>query len=1147
MVGTRVTSEFIQQTRTRQGESLLTTRLSPPRQPTRMLHRERVETLLRGAADFPLTLVVAPAGSGKTVALADFAGRDRFPTVWCRMVADDDPLSVVYHLVAACRVAELIDDVACRRVISGTATGREGGAATGLSPRAILDTLVNELAAALLEDTLLILDDYHQVDQQPEVRDIIERMIGIQPRQLHVVLSTRYRPQLEMLPIVLARGEVLQVDQQDLALTSEETNALFDLYEHTPRLDGARVTTICRGWPLVLQLLASGQYVATNEGQTVAQEVLEPAPPLPHTSYPFSSCKRILSLIPSLAEYLTRQVFDEQPPDIQTFLLRTAGLRWVDQEVCQALPGLAPVASCQEWVERRCLFLHPLQPGRFAYQPLFKSFLEYLERERLADWREHHRQAAGYYQQQEDYEGVVYHWMAMGEEAQAARVLEQVAAEWLRQGRAATLLSWLDLLPASQQQRPVLLEVRAGCCHRLDRFDQALEIYRRAEEAFRQQGDLEGQARTLRGRAEVYLDTVQPAPAEALLKQALKLLPKDRHIERAEILLLQAENWTNRGRADVAFYLETSARHLVRESRQGAAGEAGVAAEAGKDETTQAMTDTLSLLPTLPPRLLLRSGRLNESRHLLEAQLGVGAPSIQQKGPTTLAHREPLLLLALIYAMLGNGARAFAMALRGLLEALQGGSRLTEAIAHMRVGHAHQVITPIGAEAAKQHYHQAMALIEEFGVTRTKVEGCMGLALLYGHSGDLVAAEAVAREGLEVAESTGDEWIAGMTWLALGSAAVAAGDERATEWLQQAYQRFVRGSDTYGQAMVSLWRALWYLHTGHEKEVDQYVAHLLELTQKYGYEGLLTSQTLFGPRDMAMLIPLLLRGRAHPATKLLAQQLLRQAFPTVATDDTVVSYHPGYTLRIQMLGTFRVWRGASEIQAREWQREKARQLLQLLLTYRGQWLQREQICSWLWPDSDLEAAERQFKVTLNALNTALEPFRPPRTTPFFVRRQGLAYSFAPSYGCWIDVDEFELRTTNVPQGEPDIVLRNFQVAVDLYTGDYLAESLYDSWTLEERERLLARYLATATTLARMLLTKGDTQQAVYVCERVLRRDRCYEEAYQILMATYARSGSRSQALRSYSRCVQALHDDLGMEPLPETTELYEHIKRNEAV
>lgn len=221
--------------------------------------------------------------------------------------------------------------------------------------------------------------------------------------------------------------------------------------------------------------------------------------------------------------------------------------------------------------------------------------------------------------------------------------------------------------------------------------------------------------------------------------------------------------------------------------------------------------------------------------------------------------------------------------------------------------------------------------------------------------------------------------------------------------------------------------------------------------------------------------------------------------------------------------------------------------MQLLLTYRGMWLQREQICAWLWPDSEPAAAERQFKVTLNALNNVLEPHRPPRVAPFFIRRQGLAYSFAPSYGCWIDVDEFELRTAGAPGRDAEVEIRSRRTAFQLYRGDYLAEALYDPWTLEERERLLARHLASTATLARLLVDRGEFDEAIDLCEHIIRRDRGYEEAYQTLMRAYARAGSRSQALRVYARCVQALQDELGIEPLPETTDLWERIKRNETV
>jgi ATP/maltotriose-dependent transcriptional regulator MalT/two-component SAPR family response regulator len=1148
MVDQTVTDGFTKQQYLTTWQGLLKTRFNPPRQQTRLLERQRVDTLLSGVVDFPLSLLTAPAGSGKTTAMAGFAQRCAAPLVWCRMTADDEPLSLLCHLVAAFRGAGILNnDAICDTIITARLHKEDHASAY---PHAVLDLLVNELSTVLRQDTVLVLDDYHQIDQQPNLRSLIERLISIQPKHLHLVLMMRYQPLLKVLSTLRARGEVYQLEQADLAFTSQETQELFDLYDRTIYADVQTLTTLCRGLPLVLQMLAghSGDCPETNEQLAVPDHTTTNTLD-PKSAEMLTSCLERIN--PLLDDYLTQHVFDEQPPELQDFLLRTAGLRWFDTAVGKAIPMLEHVVGHYQEVRRRNLFLEAERTDHFRYQPLFQMFLDRLAKQRLNDWQTIHKQAAGYFRQRNDWESMIYHLLEIDDTTQAVAVLQQIAPTWLHQGRALALLTWIARLPEAQKHQPELLEAKAAAYRQMGRFDQALRVYEQAEAIFQARGDVEGQARTLRGRAEVYLDTVQPAPAEALLEQALSLLPADHRIARAEILLLQAENWANRGRADIAFQLEVEARNLAKEEQAThAADEVDELVYEGEicPITLYPQGHVLISSPSLPPRLLLRSGRLNESRQLLETALGLQDQTTHESRATILAHREPLLLLALLYAMLGNGARAFAMAMRGLLEALQSGSQLTEAIAHMRVGHAHQVITPIGEEAARQHYEQSLELVQSFGVTRTKVEGYMGLVLLHGHSGDLVQADMVAQEGLKIADAAGDEWIAALILLALGGAAVAANDKRALIWLDDASERFVRGGDTYGQAVVALWRAIHALHADPKEKMQHEVETLIQLAQTYGYEGLLTAPTLYGPRDMAMLIPVLLKGRSLEPYATYAQQLLRQAFPTVAADETVEDYHPGYTLRIQMLGSFRVWRGASEVHSREWQREKARQLLQLLLTYRGQWIQREQICAWLWPDSDLDASERQFKVTLNALNTALEPYRPPRTSPFFVRRQGLAYSFAPSYGCWIDVDEFELRTTNVPsQSDPEFVLRNAQMAVSLYKGDYLTESLYDSWTLEERERLLARYLATATALAERLLAKGDMQQAIQVCEQVLRRDRCYEETYQVLMRTYARSGSRSQALRSYERCVHALQDDMGIEPLPETTELYTQIKQNEKV
>lgn len=1098
MVPPAVTDKFD----TREPQSgVLLTRLAPPAQQTRLLRRQRVETRLAAALDYPLCVVVAPAGGGKTTALAALAAVGGWPAAWCRARRGDDPALFLRHLAAAFRPVATLDEA---RI--------EAALARGGDPRAAVETLVNELAAALDDETLLVIDDYHLADERPELRHLVDHLISVQPMRLHLTLATRVEPALTAVETARLRGELLALGPDDLAFDLEEARALFAIAGQPAPRDLNALIEISRGWPLGVQAAIGAA------DWRVALGLHGPS---------------------ALDGYLEQELFAELPAPLQRFLLHVAGLRWLDRSLCATLlDGEAPEPYLAELARRRLLL--PVDGKGPRLLPLFRAFLERRAARDLPAWVQLHRRAADYCRVQNDPDGVLHHLLCAGADEEAVAAVVQLAPSMLGAGQPESMLAWILRLPAAVREQPRLLELQAAALRQMGRYEEALKAESAAERAYAASGDLDGQVRALRGLAEVYLDTVQPAHATGLLKRALKLLPRERVAERASLLRLQAENWANRGRADVALILERTAQSI---EEAGARRDAG-----GRLATSVPRSDEPARSGPVPPRLLLRAGRLNEARQQLEAQLWAEAQEGRQGIERVNAHREPLLLLALIYAMLGSGTRALAMARRGLAEAQQSGSRLTEAIAALRLGHAYQLVTSNDPAPALQHYVEGMRLIQAIGVARTRAEAFLGLTLLFGHAGDLARAESDAREGLQIAAAAGDEWTAALILLALGGAAVAAGDSRALDWLEQARQRFARGGDTYGQAMVTLWRAIHALRVNDGAAADAEIAALLDAAATHGYVGVLGGASLFGPRDMASIVPLLLRARSLPGHGELARALLRQGFPTIAADDTVEDYHPGYTLRVQMFGTFRVWRGAQEIQAREWQREKARQLFQLLLTQRGHWVQREQICAALWPEADLDAAERQFKVTLNALNAALEPNRPPRVAPFFIRRQGLAYSFAPSYGVWIDVDEFELRAAAAAASDdPDFARRNAQIAVQLYRGDYLAESLYDPWTIEERERLLARYLDVAVRYAERLSAEGDQAEAVQICEQVLRRDRCYEEAYQCLMRAHARAGSRSQALRSYTRCVHALQDELGMAPLPETNALYERLKRNETI
>jgi DNA-binding SARP family transcriptional activator len=251
-----------------------------------------------------------------------------------------------------------------------------------------------------------------------------------------------------------------------------------------------------------------------------------------------------------------------------------------------------------------------------------------------------------------------------------------------------------------------------------------------------------------------------------------------------------------------------------------------------------------------------------------------------------------------------------------------------------------------------------------------------------------------------------------------------------------------------------------------------------------------------------------------------------------------VTLHPGYQLRVQTLGAFRVWRGEVEVSARDWTRKKARQLLQLFITRRGQLIEREEIFELLWREESPGVAARDFKVVLNALNRVLEPERGD-AEPAFIAREESAYGLRANADVWIDADEFIREITRADQAEGDAALAAYRRALALYHDDFLiTDARYDDWAIAERERLLALYLRAADRLATELLARGAFDECIAWCEKILARDRCWEHAYRLMMQAYAARGERAQVRRVFEQCKRVLHDELEVDPSAATVEVY---------
>ncbi|HEY9724601.1 MAG TPA: hypothetical protein V6D47_21545, partial [Oscillatoriaceae cyanobacterium] len=712
------------------GEALITrTKFLAPRPKRTFLSRPRLERLLDEAATLPLTAVVGATGYGKSSLLAGYMAATDRPGWWYELSERDaDPQLFALHLAHLCHRAH--PGVADRAL--GLLALPGGAAKHGL---AAMEALADALLDRLETETWLVLDDFHLLHGSEAIA-LVNHLLQHAPPRLHLVLASRQRPELPDLARLCLEGDALLIDQAALAFDPEEIRALLcGVYgADLPAERLERLMAETEGWPMALQL--------------AARRLLED----PKAELAAGGSRR------DLFDYMARELLAHLTNDARDFMLATAPLARLEPEVCDALTGGSDASGRLRALNDQGLLLIPLEDGAYRHHHLFREFLL----ERLAEQgrlTEAHRAAARVWLARGEAEAAIEHLLAAGDREPAAELLAHIAPALVDQGRYARLTQWLDALPKELLSRaPALAICQGDACRLASRYDEAIAWYDRAEQGYADSPA--GRSRALAGKALVYLDTVRPAQAQALLEAAIAAGPEGR--ARAELLVLLAENKLNQGEAQSAEALFAEARAELPESAEHQA------------------------------RVFLRTGRLEEARRALVRAPEPGAPR---------AHREAALVLALIEALVGEPDKAREWALAGLARARRQASPSTEAIALMRLGHASLVA---GDPAAASHYAEALALAQTVGVARLEAEPRMGLALVAARAGRLDEAGAQIDQALETTLATGDAWLAAMLSLAIGGALAAHGDPRAEARLRAAKEAYERCGDPLGVALATL-------------------------------------------------------------------------------------------------------------------------------------------------------------------------------------------------------------------------------------------------------------------------------------------------------------------------------------------------------
>ncbi len=291
-----------------------------------VLRRERLLDWLKVKIHHRVLLVIAEAGYGKTTLLADFARHHRRPTMWYRLDEEDrNWVSFLHYLVAAGREIEPDFAPATKGLLA------ELGVATGPSRDAIIATFIRELQGLGQRGATLIIDDYHLVDDVPDVRVLVRELVSRAPERLTLAFVSRQQPTL---PLARLRtlGEVAELTAADLRFDLGETERLFrDTYKRPLEPDVlADLADRTEGWAASLEMVNA----ALRDRSPVEVRAFVHGMTGAHGE---------------LYDYLAEEVVGDLDDETQRFLMTTSLLQAVDPTLAEVVGGF-PSARSKELI-----------------------------------------------------------------------------------------------------------------------------------------------------------------------------------------------------------------------------------------------------------------------------------------------------------------------------------------------------------------------------------------------------------------------------------------------------------------------------------------------------------------------------------------------------------------------------------------------------------------------------------------------------------------------------------------------------------------------------------------------------------------------------------------------------------------------------
>jgi len=1052
------------------------TKIIVPYRRHELLSRHRLLESMKPLLENKLLLLSAPAGYGKTSLLIDLANTIDMPVCWFSVdLLDRDPQRFLAYLIAS--LAEQFPRI-------GEVSRPQLNRLKSIEQDAesLLVTLTNEIYDQIEDDFLLIIDDFHLLDEFPVISGLVNRFLELVMENCHVLLSSRTLPNLDDVTLMVAREQVAGLSHAELAFNPREAQALYAQNHHQHLSEEAAKELIeqTSGW-------ITGMVLSNSPGMTRVSGV-------------------------DTFAYLGRQVLDQQPEPVREFLMRTSLPEEFNTEFCEFVLG--PLyAEPQNWfnfmgyIFEKNLFVLPLgDDGRWLrYHPLFREFLQTrLREERPNEIQPILKRMVTAYEKAGEWEKAYFTCKQLNDPKALSGVIERSGTSML-QTALVTLEGWINgLPPALVRTRPGLISLRGMISAMKGNLEDANQLLDTAVSVYRKNHDIAGLTLALTRRAQTLRLLERYDESFKDVDKALQLAEFESDLQPlyAEALRIRGLNLYRLGQSRNAIEDLEHSLSLYTELKE----TASIPMLLGETAMVHAAVGNVESAKRLYQEVL----------HILRNENNVHAQAVTLNNLAVLYHQTGEYELAsetyengLVCARTSHNERAESLILTGLGDLY---SELEE------------------FEAASQAYEQAEAIATGF-IASYLVLARANLALLQS---DTETTSRVLRSFRKQLKTNPSAYVRGLWALLEGRNHLLKHEsKKAVSLLREGKDCFVKD----GRESESQWCMVWliavYDQAGQIENARTEFREMLAMRNKPAHAVLITLhqasahlRALQNDPQMGKSLTGLLDKSKRLGEKIISvRRSLRRHAQSIQL--------PAAGLVIRSFGRAEVSVNGRALVMSDWRTKSVRDLFYYFL-FRQDELTKEQIGEALWQEiDDPQVLKARFKDEIYRLRRAVGKTVIVLDEVYYRFNRTLDYEY--------DVEAFE---SYIMRGRKarDITKRIecYQKAVDLVQGPYLNE-VDAFWVIEERHRLEQMYGSALEELARLYLDSNQLERCLSVCQAALAQDRYNEVIYQVEMRAYAALGDRASIVRLYQASKVALKEGLGISPSQETEALYREL------